>query len=69
MSNLKIRLKGCPRCAGDLMPDRSDASGNSYACLQCGREFSAALVAGRAVPASPMAVAVAASLASVLPAA
>lgn len=41
MLTSKMRLKGCPRCAGDLMPDRSDASGNTLACLQCGREFSA----------------------------
>jgi hypothetical protein len=41
---LKMRLKGCPRCGGDLMPDRSDASDGTYGCLQCGRDFPAAQI-------------------------
>jgi ribosomal protein S27AE len=45
MLTLKMRLKGCPRCGGDLMPDRSDPAANTYACLQCGRDFSAAAIA------------------------
>jgi hypothetical protein len=40
-----MRLKGCPRCGGDLLPDRSDPSASTYACLQCGRDFSAAAIA------------------------
>ena len=35
---MKMRLKGCRRCGGDLMPDGSDRSGLSMACLQCGLE-------------------------------
>ena len=68
MLNQKLRLKGCPRCAGDLMPDRSDNTGNSYACLQCGREFSAAMIAGNAAAAVAAQPAVP-SFVSVLPAA
>jgi len=39
MATPNIRLKGCPRCAGDLLIDRSERVPVSYACLQCGREF------------------------------
>lgn len=39
---MKMKLKGCPRCGGDLMPDESDRDGVTYACLQCGAEFAAA---------------------------
>jgi hypothetical protein len=35
---MKMRLKGCRRCGGDLMPDGSDRSGLTMACLQCGLE-------------------------------
>jgi len=33
---MKSRLKGCPRCGGDLFPDLSDGEGAWFACLQCG---------------------------------
>jgi hypothetical protein len=32
----KIMLKGCPRCHGDLVPDRWDLEGNDMCCVQCG---------------------------------
>jgi hypothetical protein len=51
---LKMRLKGCPRCGGDLMPDRSDASDGTYGCLQCGRDFAAAEIAHRNVVRLPV---------------
>jgi hypothetical protein len=35
---MKMRLKGCRRCGGDLMRDDSDRSGLTMACLQCGLE-------------------------------
>jgi len=35
MRNLAIRLKGCPRCHGDLIPE-GDQFGWDWACLQCG---------------------------------
>ncbi|MBI5289167.1 MAG: hypothetical protein HY873_09375 [Chloroflexi bacterium] len=35
---MRMRLKGCRRCGGDLMPDRSDREGLTMACLQCGLE-------------------------------
>lgn len=34
---MKMRLKGCRRCGGDLMRDDSDRSGLTMACLQCVR--------------------------------
>lgn len=36
--NMKMMLKGCRRCGGDLMPDRSDRDGLTMYCLQCGIE-------------------------------
>ena len=33
---MKLMLKGCPRCGGDLMPDRWDLSGEDMCCAQCG---------------------------------
>lgn len=35
---MKLRLKGCRRCGGDLMRDDSERSGLTMACLQCGLE-------------------------------
>jgi len=32
---LSIRLKGCPRCHGDLFPEY-DLTGSDLVCLQCG---------------------------------
>jgi hypothetical protein len=36
---MKIRLKGCRRCGGDLVHDRSDREGLTMSCLQCGQEM------------------------------
>ena len=35
MQRLSIRLKGCPRCRGDLFPEY-DLGGADLVCLQCG---------------------------------
>ena len=35
MQRLTIRLKGCPRCGGDLFPEY-DLAGTDLVCLQCG---------------------------------
>ena len=35
---MKMRLKGCRKCGGDLVPDRSDRDGLTMSCLQCGQE-------------------------------
>lgn len=35
---MKMLLKGCRRCGGDLMPDRSDRDNRTLECLQCGLE-------------------------------
>jgi hypothetical protein len=35
VQRLTIRLKGCPRCAGDLFPEY-DITGSDLVCLQCG---------------------------------
>lgn len=35
MQRLTIRLKGCPRCSGDLFPEY-DLTGSDLVCLQCG---------------------------------
>lgn len=35
---MKMRLKGCRRCGGDLFPDQSDRQGVTMSCLQCGLE-------------------------------
>ena len=35
---MKIRLKGCKRCGGDMVPEGSDRFGPSMICLQCGAE-------------------------------
>lgn len=35
MRNLAMRLKGCPRCHGDLIAE-GDQYGWDLACLQCG---------------------------------
>jgi hypothetical protein len=36
---MKMRLKGCRRCGGDLVHDRSDREGLTMNCLQCGQEI------------------------------
>lgn len=33
---MKVLLKGCRRCGGDLFPDREDREHRTLACLQCG---------------------------------
>jgi hypothetical protein len=35
VQRLSIRLKGCPRCHGDLFPEY-DLTGSDLVCLQCG---------------------------------
>jgi hypothetical protein len=35
---MKMMLKGCRRCHGDLIPDRSDPEQRTMSCLQCGLE-------------------------------
>jgi hypothetical protein len=37
-AEMKMMLKGCRRCGGDLMPDGSDREGRTMSCLQCGLE-------------------------------
>jgi hypothetical protein len=33
---MKVRLRACERCGGDLVPDRWDRYGQTLTCLQCG---------------------------------
>lgn len=33
---MKMLLKGCRRCGGDLFPDRDDRERRTFSCLQCG---------------------------------
>ena len=33
---MKMVLKGCRRCGGDLFPDGEDREGHTFYCLQCG---------------------------------
>jgi hypothetical protein len=47
---MKLILKGCPRCGGDLMPDRWDLEGEDLCCVQCGHAAPAALLRRAAVP-------------------
>lgn len=47
---MKLILKGCPRCGGDLMPDRWDLDGQDLCCVQCGHVAPAALIRHVAVP-------------------
>ncbi len=35
---MKVLLKGCTRCGGDLMRARADAETETVTCLQCGYE-------------------------------
>jgi hypothetical protein len=35
----KILLRACPRCQGDLFPDKYE---EDFACLQCGRRIAPA---------------------------
>ena len=37
----KIMLRACPRCHGDLFPDEYE---EDFACLQCGRRFTPAVL-------------------------
>ncbi len=46
---MKVVLKGCPRCKGDLVPDRWDLDGQDMVCVQCGYEAPMVLVR-RAAP-------------------
>ena len=41
---MKVVLKGCPRCGGDLVPDRWDLDGREMCCVQCGYEAPFVLV-------------------------
>jgi hypothetical protein len=59
---MKVVLKGCPRCGGDLVPDRWDLDGREMCCVQCGYEAPFVLVreiASRAGGGSPGATALA----------
>lgn len=47
---MKMILKGCSRCGGDLLPDRWDLEGQDMCCVQCGHTASAALVRRTAEP-------------------
>jgi hypothetical protein len=42
-----LRLKGCPRCHGDLCLDEDD----DWSCLQCGNRLSGLTLARRRQPA------------------
>lgn len=42
---MKMRLKGCRRCGGDMFPDGSDREGRTLTCLQCGFEVRFRVVA------------------------
>lgn len=33
---MKLLLKACLRCGGDLFPDNMEPDGASFVCLQCG---------------------------------
>lgn len=46
---MKVVFKGCPRCNGDLVPDRYDTDGQDMVCVQCGYEAPMVLVR-RAAP-------------------
>jgi len=35
---MKVLLKACARCGGDLMRSRPDAETETLTCLQCGAE-------------------------------
>ena len=35
---MKVMLKGCTRCGGDLMRAHADAQTETVTCLQCGYE-------------------------------
>jgi hypothetical protein len=37
-SDMKLLLKGCARCGGDLFPDSTEPEAASFACLQCGSQ-------------------------------
>jgi uncharacterized protein YbaR (Trm112 family) len=41
--NRRLLIRACPRCKGDLICDIYD---EEFACLQCGRNFTAAQVPG-----------------------
>jgi hypothetical protein len=43
---MKIILKGCPRCGGDLVPDRWDLDGRDMCCVQCGFAAPPSLISG-----------------------
>jgi len=34
---MRLILKGCPRCGGDLFPEMTEAGEPTFLCLQCGR--------------------------------
>jgi hypothetical protein len=44
---MKMRLKGCRKCGGDLVPDGSDRDGLTMSCLQCGQEMHLRPVGGQ----------------------
>jgi hypothetical protein len=46
---MKLILKGCPRCGGDLMPDRWDLDGQDMCCVQCGHAAPTAILRQRAL--------------------
>lgn len=67
---MKVVLKGCPRCSGDLVPDRYSDGGRDMVCVQCGYEApfvlvshaAPMLVAKQPVAAAPMPVMAGSSL-------
>ncbi len=40
MARVKLQLRACPRCGGDLFPER-DMDEWELVCLQCGRRATA----------------------------
>lgn len=53
---MKMRLKGCRRCGGDMFPDGSDREGRTLTCLQCGLEVRFRIVgAADSAPTAPVA--------------
>jgi hypothetical protein len=34
---MRLVLKGCPRCGGDLIPEATEHGEPTFLCLQCGR--------------------------------
>ena len=55
---MKMMLKGCRRCGGDLIPDGSDREQWTMGCLQCGLEVRLQVVSPPlAIPLQPRPIA------------